>query len=341
MKKTNNYQSSVSGFWFLVGLLLLVFMSLSDRTSAQTKTKSAKDRFKIVGYYPLKAALTADLTKVPFDKLTHINLWFVNPDSLGNFTQEFTGLRSFIDAAHAREVKVLFSIGGGSKQAQYHQLLQPEKRSSFIQSLVSLANREGVDGVDVDLEGSDIDENYEPFVVELAAALRTTNKLITAAIAVYYKDQLSDKALATYDFVNVMSYDRTGPWRPDKPGPHATYEHALEDLTYFGKERQLSKQKMTLGVPFYGYGYDLSGKAAAISMNFKEITQTYPGSHLADELKMPDGKMLYYNGLETIKKKVQLAKKQASGIMIWQLMGDAEGEYSLLNYINKVAAENK
>jgi GH18 family chitinase len=341
MKKNNYSQSFAYSWYFMVGFLLLYFIGVSDRTLAQTKTKSAKDRFKIVGYYPLKAVGTADLSKVPFDKLTHINLWFVNPDSLGNFTQDFTGLRAFIDAAHAKEVKVLFSIGGGSKQAQYHQLLQPDKRSKLIESLVALVNREGVDGVDVDLEGSDIDENYEPFVVDLAAALRTTSKLITAAIAVYYKDQLTDKALATYDYVNVMSYDRTGPWRPDKPGPHATYEHALEDLTYFGKERQIPKQKMTLGVPFYGYGYDLSGQAAAISMNFKEITQTFPGSHLTDELKMPDGKMLYYNGIETMKKKVRLAKKQASGIMIWQLMGDAEGQYSLLDLIHTTSTEKK
>ena len=66
-----------------------------------------------MGYYSLRSALTADLKKVPFKKITHINLWFLNPDTLGNFTQDFSALAPFIKAAHRKKVKVLFSIAGG------------------------------------------------------------------------------------------------------------------------------------------------------------------------------------------------------------------------------------
>ena len=76
--------------------------------------------------------------------------------------------------------------------------------------------------------------------MELGQALRSNNKLMTAAIAVYYKDQFTDKALAQYDFVNVMVYDRTGPWTPEKPGQHSSYANAMEDLNYFGTERKIS-----------------------------------------------------------------------------------------------------
>ena len=196
-----------------------------------------------------------------------------------------------------------------------------------------------VDGIDVDLEGSDIDERYEDFVVELAQSLRAHNKLITAAIAVYYKDQLSDRALSQYDFVNVMSYDRTGPWRPEKPGPHATYEHAVEDLAYFGKVRNIPREKMTLGVPFYGYGYGPELTSPAISMNFREIVNTFPGSECEDQWTRPDGKIVYYNGLPTIRRKTALAMANAGGIMIWQLRGDARGKKSLLHAINKAARQ--
>jgi hypothetical protein len=34
-----------------------------------------------------------------------------------------------------------------------------------------------------------------------------------------------------------------------------------------------------------------------------------------------------------------LAKQKASGVMIWQLQGDAPGEHSLLQAINEVASE--
>jgi GH18 family chitinase len=262
-------------------------------------------------------------------------LWFLNPDTLGNFTQDLSALQPFINKAHRKNVKVLFSIGGGSKHPQYRKLLQDEHRPLFISNLMAVALKSNVDGIDVDLEGSDIDENYEKFIVELATALRSHNKLITAAVAVYYKDQLTDKALSQYDFMNVMSYDRTGPWRPEKPGPHSAYEHAVEDLEYFSTMRNIPKEKLTLGVPFYGYGYGPELTSPAISMNFGEIVSSYKGSEKVDEWKRSDGKIIYYNGIPTIRKKTQLAKEKAGGIMIWQVRGDAKGSKSLLRTINK------
>jgi GH18 family chitinase len=318
-----------------VALLLPIFLLFLLAANAQALNDPS--RFRIIGYYPLKSALTADATTIPFDKLTHVNLWFVNPDSAGNFKEDFSGLLAFIEAAHAHQVKVLLSIGGGSKQAQYQRLLQDDKRHLLVDSIVSLALRYQADGIDVDLEGSDIDAHYEAFIVELAASLRVHQKLLTAAIAVYYKDQLTDQALAQFDFVNVMSYDRTGPWRPEKPGPHATYAHAVEDLAYFGKVRALPKEKITLGVPFYGYGFGPALTSPAVSMNFEEIVTAFPGSHSVDQWEMPGGKTLYYNGIPTIRQKTALAKKNASGIMIWQLPGDAAGPYSLLEVIYNTA----
>lgn len=297
----------------------------------------AQASFRVVGYYSLSSALKGG-KDAPLKQLTHINLWFLNPDTLGNFTGDLSGLKSFIDAAHRRKVKVLFSIGGGSKQPQYHYLLKDDKREMLVRNLVAHVLLYNLDGVDVDLEGSNIDEYYEKFVIELGNILRSHNKLMTAAIAVYYKDQLSDLAISQFDFVNVMSYDRTGPWRPEKPGPHATYTHAVEDLRYFGIVRNVPKEKMTLGVPFYGYGYGPELTSPAISMSFDKIVSTYPGAEMVDEWKMPDDKIIYYNGLHTMKQKTELAKEKASGIMIWQVLGDAKGKKSLLKMINKVAA---
>ncbi|HZI53083.1 MAG TPA: glycosyl hydrolase family 18 protein [Chitinophagaceae bacterium] len=312
---------------------LLIPVFCFSLISAQSPHK--KSSFKIVGYYSLNAALAPGQNEPPFDQLTHINLWFLNPDSTGSFTRDLSALIPFVNSAHRKNVKVLFSIGGGSKQNQYHHLLKDDKRPALIDSLVSEVLSYGLDGVDVDLEGSNIDENYEKFVVELAAVLKAHNKLITAAIAIYYKDQLTDKALAQYDFVNVMSYDRTGPWRPEKPGPHSLYQHAVEDLEYFSEIRKIPAERMTLGVPFYGYGYGPEITSPAISMNFREIVTSFPGAELVDEWTMADGKILYYNGIPTMKQKVALAREKASGIMIWQIQGDAEGDKSLLKVINQ------
>jgi GH18 family chitinase len=202
-----------------------------------------------------------------FKYLTHVNLAFLNPDSLGNFTTDLSSIKSFVDKAHKQNINVLFSIGGGGKHPQYQRLLQDDQRSLLIKNMVNEVLKYNIDGIDVDLEGSDISEYYEPFVLELARELRSHQKMITAAVAVYYKNQFTDTVLNTYDFVNIMSYDRTGPWRPEKPGPHSTFTHAVEDLRYFGVERKMTKEKMTLGVPFYGYGYgpELTSKVSSSS----------------------------------------------------------------------------
>lgn len=300
------------------------------------KARQIKSDFKIVGYYSLRSAMS-DFNKFPFKRVTHVNLFFLNPDSLGNFTRDLSALEPFIAKAHRKNVKVLFSIAGGGAHPYYHKLLQDDRRARLIQNLLSLVLRYNLDGIDVDLEGSDIDENYEVFVVELASALKLKQKMITSAIAVYYKDQFSDKALAQYDFVNVMVYDRTGPWQPEMPGQHSSFANAVEDLDYFSTERKIPVEKIVLGVPFYGYGFGPEITSPVISMDYNEIVSKFHGSESADQWKMNDGKILYYNGIPTIKQKTELAKEKASGIMIWQLGGDVRGSKSLLKVINKTA----
>ena len=67
----------------------------------------------IAGYYSLKSAMSTDLNTIPFDKLTHINLYFLKSRYLGNFNQDLSGLIPFIEQAHSNNVKVIPSIAGG------------------------------------------------------------------------------------------------------------------------------------------------------------------------------------------------------------------------------------
>lgn len=316
----------------IFGILLLIVISV--------KGQIRKDKeFRIVGYYLLQPAMTVDIKTVPFDKLTHINLAFLNPDTLGNFNQDLSPLIPFIKAAHAKNVKVLPSIAGGGDHSYYHKLLRDDHRAKLINDLLLITLQYGFDGIDVDIEGSDIDENYEKFVVGLANVLKPHGKLLTSAIAYAYRDALSDKALAQYDFVNIMSYDKTGPWNISRPGPHSSYEHAVADLDYFSTVRKIPKDKMVLGVPFYGYGFSTTN-APAVSRNYRQILTEFPNAELSDEIAWTDNVTMYYNGSETMKRKTKLAKEKGSGIMIWQIVGDANGDKSLLKVINEVGYAN-
>jgi GH18 family chitinase len=322
----------------LLPLLTAFLLLFSTFAISQASSKKNKD-FKIIGYYLLGSILrdtlanTSDYTFL--DKVTHINIAFINPDSSGNLPQNLP-IASFVNKAHSKGVKVLASIAGGGPHPYYAILLKDDKRKVFIDNLVALVSRYNLDGVDVDLEGNDIDTNYESFVTELGNALKQSGKLMTAAIATPYKDRLSDNALKQFDFVNVMSYDRTGPWRPKDPGPHSPYEMAEQDLQYWHETRRIPKKKLVLGVPFYGYGFGAPDSSVS-SMTYKDIVAGYPNAASTDTFLLPDNSTMYYNGTATIARKTALALKEASGIMIWQLSGDASGEKSLLTLISNIA----
>ncbi|KAA0989702.1 glycosyl hydrolase family 18 protein [Dyadobacter aurulentus] len=313
-------------------MVILAFnTSCSKKSVSVSKGENSYATFKVIGYLPNGNNLQAGANQVDFTKITHLYIAFINPDSLGNLTRtEY--LKEVATLAHSKNVKIMASIGGGGAPKYYPSFLIGEKKEKLIKDLVNLAVDNNLDGIDVDLEGALIDANYESFVIDLAAALRQKNKLITAAIATVYKTQFTDKALAQFDFVNIMSYDRTGPWRPDKPGPHAPYSMAEEDLQYWLETRKIPREKLTLGVPFYGYGF---GGTAPESMSYKNILRQYPDSINQDQMHL-NGGVVYYNGLPTIRKKTELAKQKVSGVMIWQLLQDSTGVKSLLGEIDGV-----
>ncbi|QRR03556.1 glycosyl hydrolase family 18 protein [Dyadobacter sandarakinus] len=327
MKTPKLFKQCISVFM----VILALSAGCSKKSMSVSGNGGGSNSFKVIGYLPNGTSLSAGANQVDFGKITHLYVAFINPDSLGNLTGT-TDLKAVAALAHAKNVQIMASIGGGGAPKYYPSFLIGDKKSKLIKDLVNLAVDNNLDGIDVDLEGALIDANYENFVIDLAAALRQKNKQITAAIATVYKDQFTDKALAQFDFVNIMSYDRTGPWRPDKPGPHAPYSMAEEDLDYWLNTRKIPREKLTLGLPFYGYGF---GGNAPESVSYKGILKQYPDSINQDEMHL-NGGMVYYNGLPTIRKKTQLAKERVSGVMIWQLLQDTTGARSMLGEIDGV-----
>jgi chitinase len=322
-------------------IVIILLFNLMVFTMAAQYSKSD---FRVVGYYYIRDLMSSPNT-IPFklNRLTHVNLAFLAPDSLGNFNQDFSSLKHFIKRAHRNNVKVLFSIDG---HPFYRALLQDDKRSMLVQNFLSLVLKYNLDGIDVDIENDDLDNNYEAFVVELASALRLHQKLITAALQ--YKPssvmRYTDNTLAQYDFINIMSYDHNELNSDKRPGPHSSYDNSVADLDIYIKGRKIPKEKLTLGVPFYGYVYgpDMTNRPYRPSMTYKEIVSKLPGAEFTDSLKnMPGGKSVFYNGIPTIKQKTTLAKEKASGIMIWQLGADARGSKSLLRAINETVYKKK
>lgn len=287
----------------------------------------APANFRVVGY--LLSGEIANGTAAAFNlsRVNYLNIFFNGQDAHHKL-REMPHLDSTIAAAHRLHVTVLASIGNATKLS----LLSDTSRADFIDSLVKSVEELHLDGVDVDLEGKSINNNYEAFVGNLAAGLKQHGKLLTAAIATWESELLTDKALSYFDFLNVMTYDDTGPWRLNEPGPHSPYSMAVTDMDFWTNKRHIPKNKLNLGLPFYGYSF---GPGLKHEFHYWEIVQQYPGAENADKASAAPGDTVYYNGIPTIKKKTAFAMQNAGGVMVWELLEDAAGDKSLLTAIDR------
>jgi chitinase len=264
-------------------------------------------------------------------RITDLNLAFINPDTNAAFNIN-TDVALLVNRAHAANVKVYISLGGAAAPAHTSDVLKDGKRQTLVHNLTAIAEQFNFDGVDVDLEGDFIDENYADLINELSASLRSKNKIITAALATWNGDIVHDSTLTKFDFINVMSYDKTGPWDPSNPGQHSPYEMALADANYYTITRGIDPKKILIGLPFYGHGF---GPGAPESLEYSNIVALYPGAEDKDMVQTPGGGKIYYNGRQTIARKVALARTlNVAGVMIWEINQDTRDEKSPLKVIN-------
>lgn len=289
---------------------------------------------KVIAYVPNWVDLNAFSSTIQYSKLTHINIAFENPDANGYLSFN-SGSNAIINAAHAQNVKVFVSLGGGSVSEggairdNYFNLITSGNRTAFIQKIYDYVVAHNFDGVDMDLEGPAINSDYGGFVIALAAKLHANGKQITAALSEGYGGaNVPSSTFAAFDWINIMAYDATGPWQPGNPGQHSPYSMAVNQFNYW-TGRGLPTSKAIIGLPFYGYGF---GANANQGISYANIVAQYPGAENQDQV----GNTIYYNGIPTIKAKTTFAIQNAGGVMIWELSQDATGAKSLLTAINQV-----
>lgn len=315
----NNYKV-IQLKWILILVLGVVNLSIAQK--------------KVIAYIPNWIDLNSFSSTIQYSKLTHINIAFENPDANGYLTFN-SGSNTIINAAHAQNIKVFVSLGGGSVSEggairdNYFNLITPANRTAFIQKLYDYVVAHNFDGIDVDLEGPAINGDYGGFVIALAAKLHANGKLISAALSEGYGGaNVPASTFAAYDWINIMAYDATGPWAPGSPGQHSPYSMAVNQFNYW-TGRGLPASKAIIGLPFYGYGF---GASANQGISYANIVAQYPGAENVDQV----GNTIYYNGIPTIKAKTTFAIQNAGGVMIWELSQDAVGSKSLLTAVNQV-----
>lgn len=297
-----------------------------------TVTLNLPAQFRIVGYLNSWDSFPNNAANLDYTKLTHLNIAFSNPDTSGDL-KIIAGLSTVVNNAHAHNVKALISLGGADlfgTQPNWQHFTNPDSVYNFCKQLLAYIQSNNLDGADVDLEGNIIGNNYGNFVATLSSVLKPQHKLVTAALATWFADQVPDSCLHYFDFVNLMCYDFTGPWDTAHPGQHAPFSMVVNDLATW-EAKGLPADKIVIGVPFYGHGF--YNQNTASDLDFKKLVQQYPDAENTDQV----ADTIYYNGIPTIIQKTKFAKQNAGGIMIWELSEDAPGDKSLLTAIYNTA----
>jgi chitinase len=305
----------------------LIATAVAQPTSTPTllprETPMPTKSFRIIGY---AADWEGQLNPAQLQHLTHINYAFLLPNADGSVNGIANPwiLEDVVRQAHDKNVKVLISIGGWGTDKEFEALAaSPETRQRFVEAVSEFVEKYDLDGADVDWEypeaNSTSADNFTALMTELREQL-PPDKLLTAAVAVGENaDGVKADVFDLVDFLNVMAYDGPGQ-------NHSSYEFAEAALNYW-QQRGLSQNKMVLGVPFYSRPGEVP---------YRQLIATNPDAAKVDQFDY-NGKVTFYNGMPTMQKKTQLAKRLASGIMIWTLAADTNDETSLLKAIDRAS----
>lgn len=316
---------------FSVLLVMLAMMLLASPAMAQDNNND-NDQFRVVGYYSA-TSFDEPLEKVQMDKYTHIMYGFLKPQEDGSIlpVPKPELLQEMVAQAHANDVKVFAAVGGWSYQ---NKPLAPtfaamaadeQSRTRFVQAMVDVVNTYNLDGVELDWEypKQETEADYEALVLELAQALHSQGKELSAAVAgatsatesATVSKMITPAALDALDFVEIMAYDL-------HTTEHSPLWFARTSVEYW--RNQLPADKIVLGVPLY---------ARPSWVQYRHLVQANPEyAYMNYVTAGPVSKLdSSYNGLPLLHDKTVYALKQTGGIMFFDINEDADGELSAVS----------
>jgi chitinase len=210
------------------------------------------------------------------------------------------------------------SIGGWGRSGNFAPMVgDPQARQAFVSNLLAFCERYSLDGADFDWEFPENQTELEGYIA-LLKAVKAAFKPRGLSVSVALSSQLDVEASAfsIVDRIQVMSYDH---WPR-----HSTFDQAVQDLGFF-LTRGIPKEKLVLGLPFYGREIDDSES----SFNYEEIMRQYQPPPEQDEVNG-----IFLNGIETIQRKTCYAHQMGiAGVMIWELGQDTQDDSSLLRAV--------
>jgi chitinase len=359
---------------------MIIFAALSTGLLAQDLPATGSKR--LLGYYTWWSkqnnppyAYSAD--QIPYKKLTHIAHAFVllngKADGTLNVPKDYLE-PALIAKAHAAGVKVLVSIGGGDgiQGPRFNKMARTEaSRQAFVHNVHAFLSANGYDGVDIDWEVPNAKDmsNCTTLMQELRAELPAPwlISMATPSDPRSWGQGFDIPALAPIvDFMNVMTYDFTGPWSgvvglnsplfqdPADPIQGGSLKTSMD---LYQNQYGVPAAQLNIGTPFYGYEF---AGASALWAECNSCTDTYLNygsdikplinqqgwrSYMDKAAKAPyllnpslPGVITYDDFTSTLRKSRYVLKQRGlGGVFMWDLSADYDGtSQDLLTAMYKV-----
>lgn len=307
---------------------------------------SIAQSYKGVAYMP--AYRMSNLSNLNYDLITHVMASFANPNEQGDMSFAYD-IDNFVSTVHANNAEAVISIGGGGdyswgdKVVIYEDLLATSSsRTNFIHKIMNYLRDHDIDGLDNDIEGNALAlANFNVFSQELGDSIHAQGLEYSAAIGVggSWGVNYWDKAtLDKLDFMMTMSYGGVGNWNWNVKNDDHTFAKMKEDMEYFTITKQIPKEKVIGGIPFYAVEFPNAAQSNYGNFHltncavYQDPQFTSQNPLHNDTLTTTEGHTVYINSLETIYKKMDYCHSNGGGIMIWEAGQDCyDGSVNLID----------
>jgi chitinase len=319
----------------------------------------------VVGYYPSWMQSELAPENLDMERLTHVVHAFAWPTAQGElvYADDFIN-DDLVGKVHENGGFILLALGGWGNSAAFATMSADSvARIKFIGQLLEFCLQHDYDGIDIDWEHPSNSQEKKSMTLLVRDMRAEFNKLMRpqplyismAVTAGNWAGQWLDYSeLKKYiDWFGCMSYDFHGDW-----SNHAGHNSPLyasggdrcgsvdSGIRYLTQTRGLPKDKVLLGVPFYGRGFNASGLYKPSSGTGSEHRYSaIPGMigsgwtrHWDDVALVPylinsdNTHIISYDDTLSVRFKAEYAvQHNLKGLMIWALGQDIiNGDQALL-----------
>ncbi|PIR83909.1 hypothetical protein COU18_00635 [Candidatus Kaiserbacteria bacterium CG10_big_fil_rev_8_21_14_0_10_51_14] len=259
-------------------------------TSTGASTVGTGTTFEVTGWIPYWRSATGTADVLPhLSALTEVNpfVYTIKSDGtlLDNGKLDEEPWRSFIEEAKRQKVRIIPTVMTSNSELLHEILSNQQKRIALEDRITALVNEKGFDGIDIDFEGKKAEDrdNFSTFLKGLYQ--RMGKKWVMCTIesrtplearyygttpppdATLYANDL--KEINKYcDRVRVMAYDQQGiDLHLNAQAASSSQIYApVADPAWVEKvinlmAKDIKKSKILIGVPTYGYEYDVMAYA--------------------------------------------------------------------------------